>query len=378
MVSTQRSQPPETREPSTPAENQPEQPPTLVREETTNPDTSALSTVDETETNSATSERESTLTSKDEIQQLREKTKLLKKMVKWQAKLNDTLQTSQKHLRSESLDIATSNPTPAKRSSVLSPLQHTKLYQTGTYKEYRRFTSNIESIRDASGLNNEETLAYALIGLDYIESELWGVYREQNPLKNNWNGLKEFLHMRLGDPTNRTRKSWRALFSLRKSPDETDYAYHRRFLERTLEIGEEFEDLAKLKKNLFIWSLDKPMRTKLDEQLEIPDDIDDIVALATRLRPSVSVAYAKNAPHAKPTNPVGSARRGMKTNDSRLPMDKRSQPQRPVREMGKDLIKDREALRKDGKCFECRQKGHLARDCPKKKAWLDVRNIKTT
>ncbi|KMU73957.1 26S proteasome non-ATPase regulatory subunit 10 [Coccidioides immitis RMSCC 3703] len=85
--------------------------------------------------------------------------------------------------------------------------------------------------------------------------------------------------------------------SLRKSSDETDYAYLQRYREVASEIGEEFEDPVKLKKNLFIWSLDKPMRTKLDEQLEIPDSIDEIVALATRLRPGVLAAHAKARPY---------------------------------------------------------------------------------
>ncbi|EFW22184.1 conserved hypothetical protein [Coccidioides posadasii str. Silveira] len=119
MVSTQRSQPPETREPGTPAKNLPEEQ-TQVHKETTNLDTSPLSTVDETST--ANSERESTPTPKDKIQQLCEETKLLKKMVKWQEKLN-ALQNTQKHSRSESLDMATSNPTPAKRLLILRPPQ---------------------------------------------------------------------------------------------------------------------------------------------------------------------------------------------------------------------------------------------------------------
>ncbi|KMU91801.1 hypothetical protein CIHG_09607 [Coccidioides immitis H538.4] len=54
------------------------------------------------------------------IQQLHKKTKLLKRMTKWQEKLN-TLQATQKHSQSESLNMATSNPTSTKHPSVLRP-----------------------------------------------------------------------------------------------------------------------------------------------------------------------------------------------------------------------------------------------------------------
>ncbi|EAS34655.3 uncharacterized protein CIMG_12919 [Coccidioides immitis RS] len=156
--------------------------------------------------NIATSERESTLASRDEIQQLHEKTKLLKRMAKWQEKLN-TLQATQKHSQSKFLDMATSNPTPTKHPSVLRSPQHMKLYQTGSYTKYQWFISSIESTCDTSKLDDEEILTYALTELDYIEKDLWKIYCKNNLLKNNWNDLKEFLHTRLEDPANCTQNS---------------------------------------------------------------------------------------------------------------------------------------------------------------------------
>ncbi|EFW15143.1 conserved hypothetical protein [Coccidioides posadasii str. Silveira] len=121
-------------------------------------------------------------------------------MVKWQEKLN-ALQNTQKHSQSESLDMVTSNPTPTKHLLILRPPQHTKYYQTGIYTEYHQFISDIESIHNASKLNDEDTLVYALTGLGYIEKD-FGRPTASNPSKNNWTGLKEFLHARLGDPAN--------------------------------------------------------------------------------------------------------------------------------------------------------------------------------
>ncbi|EFW14292.1 conserved hypothetical protein [Coccidioides posadasii str. Silveira] len=123
--------------------------------------------------------------------------------------------------------MAISNPTPAKCLSILRPPQHTKHYQTGTYTEYHQFTSDIESICDASKLNDEDTLVYALTGLGYIKKDLWEAHCEGNPSKNNWTGLKEFLRVRLGDPANHTQNSWQVIFDLHKSLDETDYVYHQ-------------------------------------------------------------------------------------------------------------------------------------------------------
>ncbi len=79
-----------------------------------------------------------------------------------------------------------------------------------------------------------------------------------------------------------------------------------------------------MKKNLYIENLNKLIWAKLDEQLEIPDDINEIVALTTQLWPSVTAALEKNASHVKSTNSVESAHRNIKTNNSRPQTDKRS------------------------------------------------------
>ncbi|EAS35382.3 uncharacterized protein CIMG_12847 [Coccidioides immitis RS] len=221
-------QPPEACKPGTPAENLPEEQTQVCKEMTNLETTSALLIMNETKTSIVTSERESILASRDEIQQLHKKTKLLKRMAKWQEKLN-TLQATQKHSQSESLDMAIFNPTPAK------------------------------------------------------------------------------------------------------------------------------------------WNLNEPMQAKLNEQLEIPDDINEIVALTIQLQPSVTAALEKNALHTKSTNSVRSACRDIKTDDSRPQTDKRNQFQRPAQKMEKDLTKNHKALRKEEKCFECSQKRHLTKDCLKKK-----------
>ncbi|KMU92616.1 hypothetical protein CIHG_10360 [Coccidioides immitis H538.4] len=103
---------------------------------------------------------------------------------KFQEKLN-TLQAIQKYLQSEFLNIVIFNPTPVKHPSVLRSLQHMKLYQTGFYTKYQWFISSIESTHNTSKLNNEKTLTYTLTELDYIEKDLWKIYHENNPLKNN-------------------------------------------------------------------------------------------------------------------------------------------------------------------------------------------------
>ena len=32
-------------------------------------------------------------------------------------------------------------------------------------------------------------------------------------------------------------------------------------------------------------------------------------------------------------------------------------------------------LRKEGRCYRCKEKGHLSRDCPKRKDFKDIRSV---
>ena len=32
-------------------------------------------------------------------------------------------------------------------------------------------------------------------------------------------------------------------------------------------------------------------------------------------------------------------------------------------------------LRKEGRCYRCKEKGHMSRDCPKRKEFKDIRSV---
>ena len=148
-----------------------------------------------------------------------------------------------------SLDIM--NPDPAafaKRQSLFKPSPHPSLYRTVDYPTYRQFISRIESTASACKLDDAQIVAYASMGLDYIERELWNIHAGQI-----WQEMAEFLLLRLGDSASRIRNAWRALFQLRKRADEDEYQWLQQFEQQIREIGEEeFQNSDRFAKHLFL------------------------------------------------------------------------------------------------------------------------------
>ena len=108
------------------------------------------------------------------LKELRERIDLIARLLETSRELK-TLDC--KHGRTVSLDIA--NPDPAafaKRQSLFKPSLHPSLYRTVDYPTYRQFISRIESTASACKLDDAEIVAYASMGLDYTERELWNIH----------------------------------------------------------------------------------------------------------------------------------------------------------------------------------------------------------
>jgi hypothetical protein len=56
-------------------------------------------------------------------------------------------------------------------------------------------------------MNDIETVAYAVMGLDYTKKNLWEIYLKDHTPNQTWAEMKDFLLLRLGDPTNQTRNA---------------------------------------------------------------------------------------------------------------------------------------------------------------------------
>jgi truncated hemoglobin YjbI len=211
------------------------------------------------------------------LDELRERDELMRQLL-------DTT----RRLRALHDPVSSSPSLPPARRQIMKPPPHETLYRTTDYAAYRGFISRIESTAEACGLDDAEVVAYAIMGLVYTEKDLWQIHIQDTPAKETWKEMTEFLLLRMGDPANRTRNAWRALLRMRHRDDEEDYQWLQRFEEKTREIGEEFQDSGKFAKHLFLLGLDKPMRDRLDELAELPDDLLEIAYIATRIRPSLS------------------------------------------------------------------------------------------
>jgi Zinc knuckle len=279
---------------------------------------------------------------------------------------------NQKRSRSETLDAA--NESPAPKRTAIKAAELRELYVTKDYTTYCRYVAKVESQSTAAGLSGDDKLNYAITGLDFTEQNLWDAHRKSKPGEQaSWDTLKEHLLSRLGDPENRKREAWRALFKLRKRPEQNEYEFLDEFNRRVEEIGQDFYDPTKYAAALFVWQLDYTLRDKMDEQEKLPTDLREITAIAARLRPQIQ-ALAKQRDTASgkqgsqksnPTRSQGPSGRNPSDKFDKLKSSDKSNSQEKSDYAAK-TIEDRDRLAKEDRCFRCGEQGHKSKDCPKK------------
>jgi hypothetical protein len=320
-----------------------------------------------------------------ELELARERRIMMEMMVTMSQQIEDL-----KRGRSATLDAANPNPAPTKRKTIFKPAPHTKLYSTTTYEACSQYTAKVATEATMCQMTDEETVIYARAGITYTEQNLWDDYCKKPNVTGSWEDCKAFLLIRLGNPENRIRDAWRSFFSLRKRADETDYQWMDRWQEKAREIGPDFDNLEEYRRNQFLWQFDRPMRDKLDELADLPHTIRDIAATATRLRPNIAVGKSNplsqtDSSHGKDkrinqqlsrkdyqlqqsnsTDPWTKNSANTTIKDQAASATAKNSPDLPQEKLV--LGKDRDTLSKEGRCFTCGSKEHMAAACPNKKA----------
>ncbi|KAL4992892.1 hypothetical protein BDV10DRAFT_190533 [Aspergillus recurvatus] len=85
---------------------------------------------------------------------------------------------------------------------------------------------------------------------------------------------------------------------------EPDYEYLRRFNEQLTEVGKDAKDPELIWLHIFLESFPPEVKAKVREQPELPKNRQDLVALITKLRPSIK-ATAGQAPHGQNKSNAG-------------------------------------------------------------------------
>lgn len=284
----------------------------------------------------------------------------------------EQISEEQSNKRSRSGTLEAANEEPRSKRTAIKAAEFRELYVTKDYTSYCRYVTKVEAQSIAAGLTDAEKLNYAITGLDFTEHNLWEIHRKSQTDEVSWGMLRNHLLHRLGDPENRKRDAWRALFRLRKRPEQNDYEFLDEYNRRIEEIGPDFHDSAKYAAALFVWQFDNAMRDKLDEQEKLPTDLREITAIATRLRPHIRNAAGQRdnagSKHGSQKNnnrfqgssdKKGSDKKASdKSADKDKDKDKSDKPSLTPEEKGRFI--------KENRCFRCGEQGHKSTDCPKK------------
>ena len=192
-----------------------------------------------------------------------------------------------KHERSTS-DIVSETHDTKRRRTVKRPTKE-EIYFSTDYANYRRFCHTVEASTAGWGAIEKFDEAYRF--LDFTVADRWAPYLREHAVEKTWEVLKEFLEYLLGDKENRTHDAWMQWLAIRKTANESEDDYLRKWNELYVQIGEPANEASRIQLMLFFIGLDEPMKKKIREHAIFPETREDMVALAKKLRPNTHREY---------------------------------------------------------------------------------------
>ena len=193
-----------------------------------------------------------------------------------------------KHERSAS-DVTSETHDTKRRRAAKRPTKE-EIYFSTDYPNYRRFCHQVEST--TANWNVKEKFDEAYRFLDFTVADRWTPFRDATQAEESWEVLKEFLESLLGDKENRTHTAWMEWFAIKKTANESEDDYLRRWNELYTQIGDAANQASQIQLMHFFQGLDEPMKKKIREHATFPETREDMVALAKKLRPNTHREYA--------------------------------------------------------------------------------------
>ncbi|KAK2814119.1 hypothetical protein FQN50_000523 [Emmonsiellopsis sp. PD_5] len=301
------------------------------------------------------------------VEQIRERTQAMKEYLEASEKIR---QMERKRPREESVDEAASDTQAAKHARPLKLPKLQPSYMPIDREALSRYFDMVQDNAKDHNLDDDELVAYAITGLPQAEVDLWETSnRPDGHSRFSWLEFRGFMKGVVDVETRHKRASWQTLLAARKREDEDDKQWGARFTTMHRELGHEAEDIKQVWKNLFLRGLDGAMYEKVMKEDKIPDDFRDLVSLTVKLRPEVEADRSERikisprrspekfgrAPSFQPAygNSVSTRLEDRVTQHGSAANETPTAPTGP----------------KFGPlhCFKCNGRGHIKRNCPKKK-----------
>ena len=312
------------------------------------------------------------------LAELQTRVELLRELERLESNLGYRPRT---HARTDSLDQANPDPRPAKKSIKVRPPPEKDLYVTKDYATYQAFISTQKATAEANDWDENQLLLHAKVYLSSELRDLWESEESHHHREHGWEGMKTFLINLLGDPANRLHGAWSSALRMRPREGESDHLYMHRFFQAQKEIGADFRDINQIWLHVFLESYPWNIRNEVRRQEKFPANIPDLVALITRIKPTLpqqgrQAKTTKDGDNKntasntgdKPNNSQSLANRVSKpensNNKKRFNREKGSKKENPSQNKEKEGHKSDTRDLSEVVCFKCQKKGHLAPDCP--------------